>query len=328
MRLDLIVGYACNNNCIHCFNLDAIKALKARGRPLDKSTEEIKSIITTMKRKYGIKEVVFTGGEPTIRRDFFELLEFAKSLGLKIGLQTNGRMFASEEFAKKVLEIDENIGFVIPVHHTSPRVHDAITQMKDSWKQTIKGIKNLVRFGAKNICQKTVILKQNFENLGELVNLAFRLEIKNIDFTFIQAGGNATINWFKIAPRYSEIEGNLRNTIKLAEKLGISVTTFGIPFCFLHGFEKYAFEIKECIEPYLTRGNLIRYSTKEENVINGLNIQRRVKVPRCKSCKFFYVCMGIWEDYVKFYGCEEFKPIIGEKITSVKKFETFLEAKV
>jgi len=304
-RIDLQVGYSCNNNCIHCFNLDIIRDLKAKRKPLDKTTEKIKEILRKA-RNNGVKEVVFTGGEPTIRKDFFELLAYAKELEFRTGLQTNGRTFSDTEFARKTLELDKNMGITIPLHHVDKKIHDAITRVKGSWKQTVRGIKNLVKLGANNISLKMVILKQNYRFMKEFVEFAHSLNIHSISFASVQAGGWARINWFKISPYYTEIKPYLREALERANRLGMKINTFGIPFCLIEGYENFSEELRYG-KMDLEGENFQRFSTRREDGIRELEILKRVKPKACKHCKFFNSCLGVWEEYVKFYGDEEFK---------------------
>jgi len=323
-RIDLQIGYTCNNNCIHCFNLDTIISLKNRKLALDKNTNQIKEEIRRSAGK-GCGEVVFTGGEATIRKDFFELLEFAKSLGLKASLQTNGRMFSSKEFAERTLKIDPNISFIIPFHHTKPEIFDSITRIKNSYDQTISGIKNLIHFGAKNICLKRILLKQNYKDLENMVKLSSTFGIKQLDFTFVEGGGSARINWFSIAPHYTDIEHYVKKAIDFSNSLKINVTIFDIPFCFLQGYEKHVSEI-EYIKKYLNEESDERITiSKNENIIKELELKIRKKPKQCKRCKFFNVCFGVWEEYLKFYGSDEFKPIEGKQIIDMKKLESVVK---
>lgn len=76
-RVELNLGYYCNIQCRFCYYLNSVEA---RRKDKNLTTEQAKSKLRTM-LKGGIKEVEFTGGEPTIRRDLFELVSYAKELG-------------------------------------------------------------------------------------------------------------------------------------------------------------------------------------------------------------------------------------------------------
>ena len=137
---DIKLGYTCNNNCIHCVIANNRKsALAVRGN-VDRTTKEYMSELVDSRRR-GVNYVTFTGGEPTIRKDILELVKFATKIGLRVSIQSNGRMFNYYKFAEELSKYD--INFVIAVHSHTPEIHDSITRAKGSFKQTMNGIKNL-----------------------------------------------------------------------------------------------------------------------------------------------------------------------------------------
>ena len=91
--LDMELTERCNNNCIHCYiNLPA-DDIKAKEKEL--STEEIKDILKEA-ASLGCLKVRFTGGEPLLREDFEELYLFARRLGLKVLIFTNGTLITPQ----------------------------------------------------------------------------------------------------------------------------------------------------------------------------------------------------------------------------------------
>src|SRR3954470_18000070 len=75
----------CNLPCIHCRRLEVSRELSK----LDLSTAQSKAFIHSL-RETGSPILVFSGGEPLMRPDLFELAEEATSIGLPIALATNG----------------------------------------------------------------------------------------------------------------------------------------------------------------------------------------------------------------------------------------------
>ena len=81
----LFLWYSCNNNCLFCRNSHKRKKIK------DKSTLEIKKDIITAKKE-GSDYLELIGGEPTIRKDIFNIVSFAKKIGFDtiIGIRWEG----------------------------------------------------------------------------------------------------------------------------------------------------------------------------------------------------------------------------------------------
>jgi MoaA/NifB/PqqE/SkfB family radical SAM enzyme len=84
MNAEIKTGTACNNNCIFCLN---------EQRGIFRKTEEIKREIDALSDN-GVTSISFTGGETSIRPDFFELISYAKRRGCNVSIQTNGRAFS------------------------------------------------------------------------------------------------------------------------------------------------------------------------------------------------------------------------------------------
>ena len=323
-ELHLILGYTCNNNCIHCFNKDTIELKTKRGEPLDRTTEEVKEILLQAKKEE-VKEITFTGGEPTIRKDFLELLKFTKNLGFKIGLQTNGRAFYSKQFVDKVLKIEPRLSFTVPFHHTNPEIFDQITGSAGSFEQTSEGIKNLISKGNNNITLKTVVLKQNYTDLPKILAFAVESEIRAFNITFPQLCRHTEIYAKDIIPKYKDIKLYLDEVLERSRRLNLQVILSAIPFCFVsQRYFAYMDEIN-----YLKKwvsGDLFKRKTLDstEDILIDLEVNRRSKPKQCKKCKFYNICLGVWKEYLKLYGDKEFKPVKGEKIETFAELEDLL----
>lgn len=83
---NLIVTYRCNNTCFMC-DLPVPKFYKKRGAA-ELGTEQLKSVIDDL-AAIGTTGINFSGGEPTLRHDCFELITHAKRRGLVVNLSTN-----------------------------------------------------------------------------------------------------------------------------------------------------------------------------------------------------------------------------------------------
>jgi len=80
----------------------------------------------------GIEGIVFTGGEPTARRDIFELINYARFLGFKvIQIQSNGRMFSYMDLCRFIVKAGAT-EFSPSVHGYNEKTHDFLTSAKGS----------------------------------------------------------------------------------------------------------------------------------------------------------------------------------------------------
>lgn len=159
---NLKLGNKCNNNCTFCDELD-------KKTNINKSFKEIKQEIDNLKRKNYTHLILPCNSD--IRKNFFEILKYAKNLGFRITLETNGRMFYYKEFAEEVKDnIDE---LVIYFFGQDPDVHDENTQVKGSYDQAKKGEINVrklnIPVNIKKVYWPTTNQKFMFDNPREVV---------------------------------------------------------------------------------------------------------------------------------------------------------------
>jgi MoaA/NifB/PqqE/SkfB family radical SAM enzyme len=291
---DIKVGYSCNNDCMHC-------VVAHKRKEGDKTLERVKQDIGLA---FGAcSHLILTGGEPTIRKDFLQILEYAKRNFKEITIQTNGRMFSYEKFTKKVMQATKTIKvfFVVAVHGDSKEIHDAVTRVAGSFEQTVKGIENLEKMKS-NVKIQTVITKLNYRHLPKIVKLFSEKGIKKIQFPFVHPAGNAFKYSEKIVPKMSKVIPYVKSAIDLAKKMGVEIKTEGIPPCCLK-------ENQECISEF-SRKIEIEMNCPEEVNQNfdhiGVNYS---KTKKCSGCSMNNLCAGTWKEYFELYGDGEFKVI-------------------
>lgn len=86
---------ACNLHCIHCY-----ASANNNGSPDELTTDEAKAFIQDL-ADFGVPVILFSGGEPLMRHDIFELAAFAREKGMRVALSTNGTLI-DEKMAKKI----------------------------------------------------------------------------------------------------------------------------------------------------------------------------------------------------------------------------------
>ena len=242
-RIDLKVGFRCNNHCKFC-----VQGNKREIFP-DRYDEEVRAILRKEIKNH--QGVVFTGGEPTVRKELVEWVKYAKELGYKeIQIQTNGRMFAYMNFCKKMVEAGAN-EFGMALHGSNAKIHDYLTRVPGSFDQTTQGIENLRTLG-QCVLTNTVITKPNYKDLPNLAKLLASFRVFQFQFAFIHINQIIAHNpelIKKIIPRHSKVEPYVKKGLQIGIKAGINVMTEAIPYCFMEGYEQY---IAEKAIPYTT----------------------------------------------------------------------------
>lgn len=293
-RVDIKIGYQCNNHCLFCVQGDKRKWRAFRDkRDIEKDLVEARRTCDS---------IVLTGGEPTLHPKFLNLVNFAKKLNFKtIQIQTNARMFAYQKFCQETVEAGAN-EFSPALHGHIAELHDKLTTVPGSFKQTIQGIKNLKGLNQR-IITNTVINKFNYKYLPEIAKLLVFLDVDQFQFAFVHIVGTAWKNRNFIVPKKSEIMPYIKKGLDIGISAGKKAMTEAIPLCFMQDYEQY---IAEQIIP---EAMVIEDKFRIDDYKKYRLIQGKTKGAKCKNCLYFAICEGPWREYPEIFGWEEFRPI-------------------
>jgi len=184
----------CNMRCIHCRVDSSIQ------KPIDEEPKEvifqmIDNIVNSWTHPK-IKLVFnFTGGEPLVRKDIWDILAYAKEkvvpLGHMIAFASNGYIL-TEEIAEKLR--DHGVGLIfISLDSTDPEINDFIRGREGAYERQIRAIEACQKAGILVIISVTV-MKQNFDSFEGIKEFAGKLGVYYY-FTGIIRVGRANENW-------------------------------------------------------------------------------------------------------------------------------------
>jgi radical SAM protein with 4Fe4S-binding SPASM domain len=163
LSVHLDLTYRCNERCIHCY-LD-------HDDHGEMTTAEIKNLLDQMAAA-GVFYLTFSGGEILMRRDFFEILEHARTRTFCIKLKTNGVLIREKEAERlRALGVES---VQISVYSHRPEVHDAITKMPGSFRQSIEAVRFLRKHGLR-VTMANVLMVQNAQDYPGVKALAAEL---------------------------------------------------------------------------------------------------------------------------------------------------------
>lgn len=179
-KADLALTYGCNNQCGHCYNEPSrfdMPSLSNHNwfQVLDKLAE------------VGVPHIIFTGGEATLHPNLPDLIEYADSLGMVTGLNTNGRRIAHLPYARLLANAGLN-HVQVTLGSSRPTIHNAIMSAT-SHAQTIKGIRNAINSGLHCITN-TTLMRINMDHVEEIIDYLFDLGIRTFAMNgMIYSGG-------------------------------------------------------------------------------------------------------------------------------------------
>ena len=290
---DLKVGFTCNNKCIHCV-VEGKKSTK------DLTLEEIKDIVNRVPEREGI---VLTGGEVSIRKDFYDIVKYCFDKGHKVCIQTNGTGF-TKELTEKIAPYLSQV--LIAIHSCNEDIHNKIVQCKgpDSmYKKTMEGFKNLIEAGV-NLETQTVISTLNIKTLYDTYSMIQKmLPMCFMHLTYPHPMGGAYDNHEIVCPKYSNIK---KYILPIVRDFGTRLVVEAIPPCYLHPWYQ---SIEILMDSEIKRGSLCRkgfdksISESNETVqdYNKNDVNSKRKGPLCSECAYNYECIGVWKEYLEFY---------------------------
>lgn len=295
-RVDIKVGFSCNNQCFFC-----VQGRKRQKQPA-KDFELLKKYLKDSFED-GCKEVVFTGGEPTLHPNFLELVALAKEIGYcDIQIQTNGRTLFYPEFCKKAIAAGAT-HFGPSLHGYNAKIHDSLTRAEGSFVQTVRGIRNLKELGQR-VVVNSVITSKNYKHIPKLAKLLVDLGVDQFQFAFIHLGGEAFANRDWIVPRKKDAAPYVKKGLEIGIKAGKTVMVEAMPPCLMEGYEQYISEL------FIPEGKVFDIDFKVDDYSKYRKSHGKAKGPECPKCKFFSVCEGPWKEYPEMFGWSEFKPVL------------------
>lgn len=180
----------CNAKCKHCGS--SAEKKKYEG---ELTTEEIKKAFKQIATDMDASKILInvTGGEPLVRKDLAEVMEYAnKELGFMWGMTTNGILLNDENIEKLKKANMETISVSID---GLEKTHNEFRGVENSYNIIIENIKKLKKAGfVKHIQVTTVFHKNNINEIEELYQIMKELELDSWRLISIDPIGRANEN--------------------------------------------------------------------------------------------------------------------------------------
>jgi len=155
LSVQLDVTYRCNERCVHCY-LDH----EDHG---EMTIAEICNLLDQL-AEAGVFFLTLSGGEVFMRRDFFEIVEYARSLMFCVKIKTTAFMVREKE-AQRIRDLNVQ-EIQVSLYSHRPEVHDAITKLPGSLKRSVGGIRLLRSHGVKVIIANVLMMQNLSDHAG------------------------------------------------------------------------------------------------------------------------------------------------------------------
>ncbi len=179
----LVTNYTCNYRCVMCDLPLRDEEMKKKGlREL--STSQLKQVLKEF-AGLGVSGVGFTGGEPLLRHDIFELLQLTKELGMISHLNTNGFLLDAAAAEKIIRAKTDSIN--ISLDGATPKTHDSIRGCAGAFEKAIGAVARIREAkksapGNTRLKIVTVLNERNIDEVPDLIKLSGELAVDCIEF--------------------------------------------------------------------------------------------------------------------------------------------------
>ena len=336
------ITFNCNARCLHCF-------VSAPQEPVNElSTEEWKQVIDEL-HELNVFGISFTGGDPLLREDLEELVEYSEKYDINTSIQTNGFKLIDSKIEKLVSAGLR--GVYLSLDGLDEETHDFFRCLKGSYHRVIHAIKVLVREKV-TLQVNTTLTRLNCHQIPEIIkylnelgvprlnlmrlipigrtsdNLSLRLtEKEHIEllreiYEKDQELGGIFIVYPELPAAYYERSLGLDGYVELKKKSKIGWCAAAITSCTISPTG----DVMPCdVSIGVSLGNVRQTSFKEvwENspILRALRTLAKRQQKPCSRCKLNEVCIG---------GCKALSSQVGvggDLYTAdpecVRCFETF-----
>ncbi|MFQ5344302.1 MAG: radical SAM protein [Anaerolineae bacterium] len=305
----------CNERCRHCY----LNAGPYADRSDELSTVECLDVLTQLRELAPGALLIFTGGEPLLRADVYDLARAGREAGFTVVVGTNGTRLTPERLAR--LREAGVQGVALSLDSLRPEAHDTFRGRPGGWQATVASIEHLREDGLPFVLQTTVS-RANLEELPNLVAFAAETGARTYNLYFLVPTGRGETFTSDITPgEYERLlhdiqgwqeayAGRLLLSAKCAPHYQRVLWEHDPDSSYLRAFDQGAGgcpagmqylgirpngDVTPC--PYLpvyggnVRRQLLTNIWHESNLFQQIR-QRHALTDRCGACEFRLLCGG------------------------------------
>lgn len=200
------------------------------------SMDDFSNILAVNKLERRWTGLILTGAEITLDSRLPSLARLAKKHGFQnIRIQTHGGKLANIAYLKELVNAGIN-EFFISVTGAEESVHDAITGVPGSFRDTLAAISNLSLIPDTSVITNTVITSKSYQYLPEIVSLLASFPAV-VQIEFWNYFPMRSTDDKSLIARFNEVTPYLLSSLSLAESLGMPIEIKNYPHCLLKGYK-------------------------------------------------------------------------------------------
>jgi len=298
---------ACNHDCLHCYNAWKNAAPYPAGQ-LD--TPTTLTALSKMLDQTGAALVSLSGGEPLLRPDVFQIVDYLNSRRVTVNLISNGSQFIPANLRR--LLPDRISIFELPLLSADRAIHDRMSGSEDAFDRVTMAIADLKAARQRVVCV-FVATNLNLPTWRETAELAVALGADGIMFNRFNPGGRGFANLSMLQATPAELQAAMDEAEMISGEYQIPIScpiamppclfdtaryqrlTFG--FC-AAGTERAYFtldplgNVRPCNHSPRILGNILQQDFDELAQSETMREFMQARPPFCGGCKHEKVCLG------------------------------------
>ncbi len=179
------VTRACAYACVHC-RADA----QHQRHPDELTTEEAFQLIDRL-AEFGQPILIFTGGDPMMRRDLFDLITYATQKGLRCSLTPTATALPTRERLQKAMQAGI-LRIALSLDAPRPEIHDDFRKVQGSWQRTMDILHRALEVGL-SVQVNTTVATHNVDILPEMVPFIEQVGAVQWSLFFLVPTGRAQV---------------------------------------------------------------------------------------------------------------------------------------
>ena len=325
---EVALTYACTVNCRFCYAGCECAPVKGSRRAARAPAVKIdfRKILDIIRNEAEVPSVSFTGGEPMLAGDIFELISYAnQTLGMRVNLITNGTLINGR--AARRLKEAGLASAQVSIEADRAPVHDAITGVPGSFAASMNGLASLRDAGI-FVHPHATLCSLNRDAVESLPAFAKSLGIDRFSLNMVIPAGRGIDPGLAVA--YSEVSTILARVIAAARAGDVRFMWYSpTPMCLFNpiplGLGNKGCSACEGLLSVSPAGDLLPCSSWPEPIGNllksGFNAlwfgararwirEKREAHAGCRGCRHFALCHGACPLYFKVNGYSEIAPYL------------------
>ncbi|MCU0599633.1 MAG: radical SAM protein [Desulfobacterales bacterium] len=319
---EIAITYRCNLKCVFCY-----AGCGCTANPIRSDSElpvhRMKEVIWKLFHHAKVPSVSFTGGEPTLFEGLPELIGYAKEIGMRVNLITNGTTITRH--SARMLAQNGLDSAQVSVEGVTPSTHDRTVGVAGSFHKSVQSVGFLKDAGIA-VHTHTTITQLNIHECFQFPEFTKKV-IQNDRFSMnlMIPCGSGSVNEEIVVP-YRDVAEIIQEIIRKSRDAGVEFMWYSpIPMCMfnaiVHGLGNKGCSACDGLISIAPNGEVLPCASYDDSVGNFLEEdfdalwqspkaryyrEKRFAHPKCRLCEHFHICNGACPLYWRQMGYDEF----------------------